>query len=163
MDHSQSYKYLLSKSILQYGLPTTVICGVIYYFISRVDTAFSAVAGDLFIPVFVTCLICSLTLIPGISSDGKHGKVPDMTDMARPFYDVLPNSAVLNALILSLVSMFLYTGVVTGILMTVASFLKSEPVIPANLYWIGKSVFSGVFISLHVFKFTACTVVKSQN
>ncbi len=161
---SKGYKYCLNKAIFQYGIPTAVICAIIYYFISRVDMPLWKIANDMYISVFVTGLICSLTMIPGVKGDMKKEKLPDMTGMSRPLYSFIPKNIVLQSVVSSLISMVLYATIPCGLAMLVASFFPNptELCIPANIYWIVKSVYSGVFIAFHIFHATACAATKLQ-
>ena len=161
---TKGYKYCLNKAVLQYGLPTAVICAVIYYFISHDDMPLWKIANDMYISVFVTCFICSVTMIPGVKSDKKKEKLPEMAGMSRPLYSFIPKNMVLQSLVTSLISMFIYATIPCGLAMLVASFFESPETIaiPGNIYWIVKSVYSGVFIAMHIFHATACAATKLQ-
>lgn len=157
-----AYKYLLSKAVFNYGIPTTVLCGIIYFFISRVDMPIINIASDLYISVFVTCFICSLTMIPSLKGDFKKGKMPDLSGNMRPLYGFIPKNLVLHSVLLSLISTVLYAFIPGGIAALVNTFAP-DAVIAGNLYWILKSLYSGVFISLHIYKSAACAALNLQT
>ena len=52
--------YLNSKGIFNYGIPTAVICLIIYYFLRGGDMPFTGIGADLMIPVFSTILLLAI-------------------------------------------------------------------------------------------------------
>ena len=146
---TSAFKYAIKKAILFYGIPTAVICLPIYYFLSKADMAVSALSGDVFLSVLITCFICQLTYIPGLKGDIKKGVVEAPESLSRPLFGFIPKNMVLQCLVLSIFSMLIFGFLPTGFL----TFFGVET-IPGNLYWIVKSLYSGVFVAFHIYHAT---------
>ncbi len=156
-----AFKYAFSKAVLQYGLPTAVICGILYKFVFKApgDMSAFAVAGDLYISIFVTCFICQILFIPSVRGDAKKGKLPDMSMMYHTIFDLVPSNMVLQTIVLSLYTTLVLTLVPSGIMCLIGSFV-GEFTIPVSIYWLLKSIYSGIFISIHMYHAAGCAANK---
>ena len=158
--------YLTTKGIANYGIPTALVCLIIYYFMRGEDMLLTAVASDLWIAVFVTTFICALTCIPGVVSDIKKNKAPEMPldKDIHPAFKHLSDKLVVQSIEIAFVSMLVFGMIPGGICATIAMMAKKpELAINANLYWILKSIYSGVFIAIAMKHTTYVAVSQRQK
>lgn len=158
--------YLNNKGIFNYGIPTAVLCLIIYYFLRGDAMPFSGIAADLMIPVFVTVFICALTAVPGIRGDLKKGKAPSMPleKASHPIYKHFSDNLVIVSIQFALFSTLIFAMIPGGIFAVIASFSgEKAPSFSPNTYWILKSLYSGVFISFSMKWLACCTVAQLQS
>lgn len=154
-------KYVDTKGWLNYGLPTMVICGVIYYFLKAGPMPLIAVGADIWLSVFITIFICSATGIPGIRADIRKGAAPraEFPKWEHPVYRHFSDNLVVQSIQFALLSTVLFGFGLGGLLAVIAVMggdmaMAFHPVV----YWIGKSIYSGVFVALTLRWVTACTL-----
>ena len=158
--------YLNSKGVLNYGIPTAVICLVIYYFLRGDDVLYTAVGSDLWISVFVTVFICSITGIPGVASDVKKNKAPEMPlDKAvHPAFKHLSNNLLIQSLQIAFYATLIFAMIPGGIFATIAAMSQNPDLaINANLYWVLKSMYSGLFVAVSIKHATYVAVAQRQS
>ena len=157
--------YLNSKGIFNYGIPTAVICLIIYYFLRGGDMPFTGIGADLMIPVFSTIFICTLTAVPGIRGDIRKNKAPAMPleKSNHPVYRHFSDNLVIMSIQFALFSTFLFAMIPGGIFAMLSSFAGEKVLsISANAYWILKSLYSGVFVAFSIKWVTYCAVSQQQ-
>lgn len=158
--------YLNQKGIFNYGIPTAVLCLIIYYFLRGEDMLFTAIGADLWIPVFVTVFICALTAIPGVASDVKKGKAPEMplNKDIHPVFQHLSDNTVIQSLQFAFFATLIFAMIPGGIFAVIASMAKNPDLsISANLYWVLKSLYSGIFVAATLKRVTYTAVAQRQK
>jgi len=153
--------YINSKGIFNYGIPTAVICLIIYFFLKGDSVKFISIGNDLWISVFVTVFICSITGIPGILGDIRKEKAPaaELTAAAHPVYRHFSGNMVLMSLQFSLAAMLIFAMIPGGIFATIAVMSGNlDLAINPYVYWVLKSLYSGFFVACTLRWVTACTL-----
>jgi hypothetical protein len=158
--------YLNNKGIFNYGIPTAVICLIIYYFLRGDAISFAGIGADLMIPVFVTVFICVITLIPTVRGEMRKGKVPPMPleKANHPIYRHFSDNLVVMSIQFAIFSTLIFAMIPGGILAVIAFYSsEKELVISPNAYWILKSLYSGVFVAFSIKWAAYCTVSQQQS
>lgn len=159
-------QYLSAKGFGNYAVPTAVICLVIYALITKEPMPFINVAGDLLLPVFITVLICALTLVPGIKGDLKKGKAAwtDVDKATHPVYRKIPKSLVGQAIGFAVLATLIFAMIPGGILAAIATMSgNTDLAIGKTAYWILKGIYSGVFINFTMRWATNNTLAQFQQ
>ncbi len=141
--------YLFNKSVLQYGIPTAVLCLIIYFFITKEPLPIQNIGSDLVLSVLITVFICAITAIFGIRSDLKKGIIPEVesSGSAHPIFRIIPHNAVLHALLITAVASILF-AVIPGCIGYTIAALGVKASIPATPWFIIKSLYSGAFTAI---------------
>ncbi len=158
--------YLSTKGIINYGIPTAIVCLVIYYFLTKEAMPLINIAGDLLLPVLITVFICALTCVPGIKGDIKKGKAPAaaLEKTEHPVYKCIAGSLVGQAIEFAILAMLVFAMIPGGILAAVATMSgHTELAIGKTTYWILKSIYSGVFVNYAMRWATHNTLAQYQK
>lgn len=142
--------YINQKGVMFFGIPTAVICLVIYYFLKGDPMPYTGICSDLWLSVFITIFICTLTGTPGVVGDIRKGKAPfvPLTKNDHPIYKHISGRLLVQAIQFGLLSMFIFALIPGGIFSIIATMsgnpdLSFDPV----TYWILKSLYSGFFVA----------------
>ena len=154
-------QYIFSKGLFFYGIPTAVLCLIIFTFTVKGDFNLTAIANDLPLGAFITIFICTASCIPGIKADVKKGTVGDLTLTKRehPVYRKLPNNLILQALIFSLIGTAVFTLIPIGFF---TSFFPGI-LIKKTTYVIVKSLYTGLYINIIIRHVATYNIGQVQN
>lgn len=154
-------KYLKTKGIFFYGIPTAIISFIIYLFLYKADFDLAAIAADLPLSCFITIFICVLSGIPGFRADAKKGTAPEMPFDVRShvFYRRMPKNLLLQSLWLAAWGTIKYVFIPVGFLFCFFPGL----VVAKNVYLVIKSVYAGFYVCQCIRLAAACNVALVQN
>ena len=154
-------KYVNTKGWLNYGLPTMVICGVIYYFLMAGPMPLIAVGADIWLSVLITVFVCAATGIPGIRADIRKGAAPlaESPKWEHPVYRHFSDKLLLQAIQFAALSTVIFGFGLGGLLAVIAVMSGNmDMAFPPVVYWIAKSIYSGLFVALAMKWVTNCTL-----
>lgn len=155
--------YLFKKGLFQYGLPTAVLCLIIYLIITKEPILLSGIGFDLLISVFVTVFICTLTMVPGVHGDKKKDKIPaaPLTRDVHPVYKHLPRNLVLFSLVIALLATVVFSLVPAGLIVALQGFGVPDITIPTVAWAIIKSVYSGFMVMVSIMVAASATACEA--
>lgn len=162
-------KYLSKKGLESYGIPTAVILFLLYFFwlgdaVVQGNFTLEHLVLDLPIGVFITLLICSLTLIPVAKMEVKKGAAPAMplSKADHPVFHRYPKNLVLQALKFSAIGTLLFAFIPIGIY-SFEMFQIPNVELGKVWYCIIKALYAAVYVTIMMKKVAYCAVSQVQD
>ena len=142
-------KYCMTKAVCFYGIPTAVLCTIIYWFLVKSSFSLSQAAADMPLSIFITVFICVLSGVPGFKSDIKKGAAPKTTiaSGSGSIYSYLPKATFFQAIWLGLYATFGYLMIFLGLWLCFFPGL----VLPRIAYILVKSLLTAVVVALSIY------------